>query len=63
MHFRGLSNSEFLESYRLLAKQTYAQASEADTPYEVLVSSWEKWQRHTQEAEARFGAAWLWQYV
>ncbi|MCL2178823.1 MAG: hypothetical protein FWC28_04875 [Proteobacteria bacterium] len=60
---QGLSNREFLKTYGTLAKQLYIRASLPATPYESLLSSWGKWQNCTQEAESRFGKAWLWQYV
>ncbi|MCL2012691.1 MAG: hypothetical protein FWG75_07900 [Cystobacterineae bacterium] len=60
---RALSNSEFLEAYRLRAQHLYAQAHAPETPYEDLLSSWEKWHTCSKEAHTRFGAAWLWQYI
>jgi len=60
---QGLSNNAFLRAYQLCAKQLYKQACLPDTPYASLVTFWGKWQTHTQEAETRFGDAWLWQYI
>ena len=60
---QALSNSEFLTAYHTCARKLYMQASTPETPYESLVGIWGKWQAYTQEAENRFGDAWLWQYV